>query len=411
MNIDDLERTPYNKSDNRKIVLVKDFEDDKEYQKARKRKFLRGTLGVVVVIAIIGVMIMIVGAVLHRHTYRSIKTVKQTELAEFKATEYISYAEGVIRYGRNGAEYISNDGRLIWNSPYEMKNPKVFIEGDYAVIADIGGKRFVSCNLKGVQSDVSTAKDIIDADISASGAVCIVADDATANYVNFYNREGDILDIEIKTLFAGDGYPLDMALSPNGQLLMMSYLYMNEGMMLNKVVFYNFSELGQNYVDRLVGVFNYDESMIPVVEVLSDEYACAFSLDKVDFYSLKDSTTPALSKSYEYTEEIRSVFSSGEYVGVISGGNSGIDEDNLDMYSVEGKKISNSAISFDYSDVYMYDDRVVLHNDNYCMVYTVEGSLKYKGMLAGEIDFVQSIKNNRLIQFTDNMMSEIKLKY
>lgn len=410
MNIDDMERTPYSKSDNRKIVLVKDFEDDKEYQKARKRSFIRKVVAIGIVVVIIAMIVWAVSVFMHRHTYSGVKTMKQTELSEISSAGYTSYAEGVIRYGSNGAEYIDNDGNVIWNAPYEMKNPQVFTTEEYAVIADIGGQRFVICNLKGVSGDVSTVKTIIDADVSASGAVCVVVDDETADYVNFYDKKGTLLDIEIKTLLAGDGYPMDMSLSPNGQLLMMSYLYMNEGTMLNKVVFYNFSELGQNYSDRLVGVFNYDTSLVPVVEFLSDEYACAFAQDSVDFYSLQDSTKPTLIETYEYSEEIRSVFTSEEYVGVVSGGNRGTGEDNLDIYALDGALISRNTISFDYSDIKLLEDKVVLNNSNYCMIYTIDGSLKYEGALDGEIDFVYSLKNNRLIRFGDSIMSEIKLK-
>lgn len=411
MNIDDMDRTPYNKSDNRKIVLVKDFEDDKEYKKARKRSFIRKVAGIGIAIVIVVIIILAVRTFMHRHTYSGMKIVKQTELAEFSSSRHVSYAEGVIRYGSNGAEYIDSEGNIVWNAPYEMENPQVLIEEDYAVIVDIGGQRFVICNLKGVSGDVSTVKTLIDADVSASGAVCIVVDDETANYVNFYDKKGTLLDIEIKTLLAGDGYPMDMSLSPSGQILMMSYLYMNEGTMLNKVVFYNFSELGQNYSDKLVGVFNYDASMVPVVDLISDEYACAFAQDRVDFYSLKDSTKPTLTETYEYSEEIGSVFTSEEYVGVVSGSSSGTDEDNLDVYTSEGKRVSRRAISFDYSDIKICDDRVVMNNNNYCTIYTIDGSLKFEGALDGEIDFVQSVKNNRIIRFGDNIMSEIKLKY
>ncbi len=411
MNINDMEHTPYHKSDNRKIVLVKDFEEDKEYQKARKREFIR-------IITIIGIVIVVLVALglgirfwLQGHTYSGMKVVEQTELSVFTSSGYTEYAEGTIRYGSNGAEYIDDKGTLVWNAAYEMKRPNVFVEGTYAVIADIGGNRFVVCDLKGLVSDVSTDKTIIDADISASGAVCVVLDDETADYVNFYDNKGSILDIEIKTLLAGDGYPLDMALSPSGQILMMSYLYMNEGTMLNKVVFYNFSELGQNYSDRLVGVFNYNATMVPAVDLLSDEYACAFAEDKVDFYSLKDSTKPALANSCEYTVPIESIFTSKEYVGVISQGSGGTAEDNLDIYTPSGVRTLRAAISCDFSEVKFSDNRVVFNNNNQCVIYNINGRLKYEGALDGEIDFVKSIKDNRLIKFADNMMSEIKLKY
>lgn len=410
MNSDDMERTPYSKSNNRKIVLVKDFEEDKEYHKARKRSFIRKITVILIIAAAITAVFFVIRALLEAHTYSSIKILEQTEFDGVAAAGYISYEKGVIRYGISGAEYIDNNGSVIWNAAYEMDNPKVFTQGEYVVIADIGGKRFIICNLKGILGAVSVVKTIIDADISAAGAVCVVLDDETANYVNFYDKKGNALDIEIKTLLAGDGYPVDMSLSPNGQLLMMSYLYMNEGIMLNKVVFYNFSELGQNYADRLIGVFNYEASVVPVVEMISDEYACAFAQDKVDFYSLKASTKPALINSCGYSEEIQSVFVSDEYAGVVSSGSSGTAQNNLDIYTLQGQRISRTLIDFDYSEVNFCEDRVVFNNNNCCMIYNIKGSLKFEGALEGPIDFVYSVNNNRLIKFKDNIMYTIKLR-
>lgn len=395
-----------------RIVLVKDLGDDREIKRINTRRVFVSIAVIIAAVMAVVIMVYAVRTLMHRHAYSSMKVLSQTELSGMEDASYADYAKGVIRYGCNGAEYINADGRVVWNAAYEMKHPVVKTEGDYAVIADYGGYSFTICGINGTVSDNSVERTIINADISSGGTVCIGTDDESSDYVNFYDKEGRRLDIEIKTVLAGDGYPMDMEISPDGQMLMMSYMYLNEGIMQNKVVFYNFSELGQNYSDRLVGVFNdFGESVVPEVRMLSDEYACAFADDRINFYSLENPTKPALIASFGYDEEIKSVFSSDKYVGIISSSSDGMAGESLDIYTISGKTIANAGISFEYDEVKLFDDLVVLNNSSHLSIYTVDGSLKYSGQLDSIIDYVTCTKNSRLMKFGGGMLSEIKLKY
>ncbi|MBQ9886486.1 MAG: hypothetical protein IJM37_06485 [Lachnospiraceae bacterium] len=411
--VDDLDRVRERRADNRKIVLVKDLEDDKAYRRARKRRFILRLAGIIALVLAVLLIINGIRSVMHKHAYKSLQLVKQIELSDSSASnEYKTYGDGVIRYGRNGAEYINSGGKTVWQISYEMEKPVVETEDDYVVVADIGGTSFTICNSNGMISEGSVLKSILDADISDSGSVCLVLDDDTANYINFFDKNARQLDIEIKTILAGDGYPMDMSLSSDGQMIMISYLYMNEGIMLNKVVFYNFSELGQNYADRLVGVFNeYEEAIVPVVSMMSDSYACAFAQDRVSFFSVKNSTKPSLIKTFAYEGEIKSVFNSDKYVGVISSTDEGVAGDYLDVYTAEGKRVAHALISFEYEDVKFYKDYILLNDKSTCILYTVDGNLKFRGVVGGEIDYIDGIRGSRLISFNDTRMSELKLKY
>ena len=44
----------------------------------------------------------------------------------------------------------------------------------------------------------------------------------------------------MKSLLSGDGYPVDVSLSPGGTQWITSFMYLEDGMIKNKVVFYNF---------------------------------------------------------------------------------------------------------------------------------------------------------------------------
>ena len=45
---------------------------------------------------------------------------------------------------------------------------------------------------------------------------CALQEDSKASYIYLYKRDGTSLDIMVKSLLSGDGYPVDLSLSPNG---------------------------------------------------------------------------------------------------------------------------------------------------------------------------------------------------
>lgn len=93
------------------------------------------------------------------------------------------------------------------------------------------------------------------------GVTAAVVEDSSACYIFYFKKDGEELGINIKMLLSGDGYPVDIALSPDGKQIVMSVMYMKNGTLKNKVVFYDFSEIGKNVNNRFIGGFE-EELMI-----------------------------------------------------------------------------------------------------------------------------------------------------
>lgn len=58
-----------------------------------------------------------------------------------KDTDYEQYelfGNGFLKVTRDGAAYVDQSGKTVWNQAYEMNNPYVSINGDYCAIADQG---------------------------------------------------------------------------------------------------------------------------------------------------------------------------------------------------------------------------------------------------------------------------------
>ena len=86
-------------------------------------------------------------------------------------------------------------------------------------------------------------------------------------------------------------------------------LYFHE----NSLVFYNFSEVGQNYIEQLVGGYSKKELgdvLIPEVAFLDNTNICAFADNKLIFFQMKE--IPELIKIVEtfFSKEVLNLINS-----------------------------------------------------------------------------------------------------
>ena len=139
--------------------------------------------------------------------------------------KFAMFGDNMIKYTKDGASYIDASGKTIWTQSYEMKTPIININGDYAVIADQQGNEMYICNKEGCTGTAKTQLPITKAAVSARGVTAAVVEDSTASYIFYFKKDGESLGINIKMLLSGDGYPVDIALSPDGKQIAMSVVH------------------------------------------------------------------------------------------------------------------------------------------------------------------------------------------
>lgn len=345
---------------------------------------------------------------------------RQMEQTEGTFTGYASFGENVLKYTRDGASYIDASGKDIWIQSYEMNAPVVAVCGGYAAIADQQGNSIYICDQTGCLGVATTVLPISRISISSRGMVAAVVEDQLSSNVCYFQRDGSELEIYIKGLLSsedsqsdsGIGYVLDADLTPDGNVLMGSYFYVQGGQLRNRVAFYNFSEVGKNAVNRMVGGFHeiYENSMVARVVCLSDSRAVAFADNSLTFYSLRDQMSPEMTLLVPVEEEIRSIFYNENYVGIIVYSASGEDEYRMDVYEADGTKAFSEEFSYDYSQAAVEGDMVFLYNEDSCRIYNHYGNLKYEGTFDYTIARITKGKlPNQIIVTGPQIMQELLL--
>lgn len=273
---------------------------------------------------------------------------------------YIAYADGYIRYSNDGASYYNEKGTAIWNQTFSMQKPQVKICDDSVAVGDINGSKIYIFNQSGTVGTIDTSLAISQIEVSGQSMVAAVLEDNDANYINLYKTDGSKI-YSVKTTLAGDGYPLDISISEDATKLMASYLYVSGESMKTNVVFYNFSDVGQNETERVVGGFNhYDNTIVADVQFLNKTTAVAVGEDIISIYKIKE--YPKLVKEIEIDSEIERVFFSDSYIGLVLANSDSGDIYKLVIYGTDGHEVCQTTFNTQYDQIKFDGKSVIMNN-------------------------------------------------
>lgn len=358
-----------------------------------------------------GVILFVVLALFLYHKLRIYKeyTIKDvTERTESSASITLQIGENMVSYSKDGASCVDIKGNKVWNQTYEMQKPIVGWTADSIAIADYNGRSIYVMNSQAILGTISTNMPVKNVAVSENGIVAAVLEDGNTTWINIYDAKGNVL-VYSKTKMSNSGYPIAVALSPDATLMAVSYLYVDSGVMRSGIGFYNFGEVGQNELHNYVSGFNYTDSVVPYVKFLNDEVAVAVADDRIMFY--KGDQKPAVLGETLLSEQILSVYSSKEYVGLVFENTEGVTKYYMDLYNIEGEKKETLEFDCEYTDIVITEETILIYNKNEWNVYTIGGRTKFSGTYENNIQKI--IPTSRIEEYmivTDDTLEKVILK-
>ncbi len=354
----------------------------REYGKRKKRYKRRRNI----IILTFLLLLVVVGGVylfnLYNRNYKNFKVIKSTEMKGQNAVGYLSYGSTIIKYGKDGVQGYDKDGNCLWNSAYEMTDPVIDICGKYIVIADKGNKAIHIYDGKTEVGNFSTDYEIERVEVASQGVVAALMTQGDTSHIILYDKEGNIIAEKTKTL-SETGLPLDIALSEDGTKLAVNCMVISKGELVSEIGFYNFGEVGKNYVNNFVGGFSFKPGILtPKVEFLNNDTACVFKDNGFVIYSVKE--LPKDVHEENLKGKIQSVFCNKNYTGMVLQSEDGLKK-HLLLYDLEGKKVLDKIPDFEYKKIYMTEDEIILYSDTTCMVMKPDGKVKFKGTFDSNI--------------------------
>ncbi len=336
----------------------------------------------------------------------------QDSVETFKG--YESFADGIIKYTKDGAEYIDKDGQVIWERSYQLNAPIISLSETHAVIADQGGTSIYIFSKDMLTGTSETILPISLVRVSDNGVVYAVLNDSEAEYITAFRENGSAIDLSVKSIVTGDGYPFDIAVSPDGSELLTSYASIDNGQIVNNVVFRNFSAVGQNEdARRIVGGFS-DEfagHLAGRVHFSGNDASQAFYDGGVVFFSTKVLNSPEVTEHVKFEQKIDAIDCSKDIVAVM------LEEDGTDgiysrlmIYNSRGVLQGEVPLDYRYTDMCITGRSVAVSDSVNIRVYNKRGTLRAdlqynEGELSGMIG---TRKNGELFTITGNDLFRIR---
>ncbi len=338
--------------------------------KKHRRNIIIFSIIIIIIIAVAGVMFY---KYLDEKTYSSYSIVSSINRDDTETANYEEYGAGYIRYSNDGITYIDKKNNSIWNETYSMQKPQVKQCGDCVAVGDINGSSIYIFDKSGLLGKVDTSLAISQIEVGAQGVVVAVLEDNTANYINMYNTNGSKI-YSIKTTLEGDGYPLDISISDDATKLIASFVYVSGEEMKTNVVFYNFSEVGQNETERIVGGFNhYGNTIVPDVQFVNQTTAVAVGENVISIYNIKE--YPTLSKEISIENTIEHVFWGSKYIGLVLDNSETGDLYKMVVYDLSGNIVLQTTFNTQYDSIKFDSDSILLSSSNIMSVVNMSGKI------------------------------------
>ncbi|MEG0108961.1 MAG: DUF5711 family protein, partial [Lachnospiraceae bacterium] len=322
-----------------------------------------------IIILIVSTLMVIGGTylLLNVQTYNRVRVVKKYESESAENTKFIQFSNHIFKYGRDGASLLNKNGKEIWNQSYQVKNPIVEISDKTAIIGDSGGTQILVFDKNGMKGEIKTTVPIEKISVSDQGIVAALLKDETSPKVMCYDFAGNVL-VEHEASINKMGCPLDISISKNGYMLLVTYLHMNGDSYSTNVAYYNFDRVGQSKTDKQVSYAEYSNTIMPMAFFMTESTSVIIGDQSILFYRGKQ--IPKMEKEITLDKRIKSVVHTNQYISLL------LKNDNkkgyeLRVYNSNGTRIMSKDFVGEYSNIRMTDGEVLMYEGTKCNIYSV----------------------------------------
>ena len=389
--------------DMRRVQAQAAIDYDNRLYARRMKKFLRIALLLLLLIIAAVVAFLFVT----RHHYRNFKILQSSEQEDIVSTKYVEMDGKILKYSPEEASLVNADMDTLWNSTYSMQNPVADVRGSRAVIADKDGTSLRIFDKNGLTGSADTSYSIIKARISSKGLVAAILDSGEDTWINFYASDGSLI-AENQTKIDDPGYPMDVAISNDGVIMMVTFQFVQGGKTTSYVAFYNFGDVGQNEDDRIVSGYTYEGVVIPQIRYMSGTTSAAVREDGITLYQGKQ--IPKEITTIKVDKEIVSTFLDNDNIGLVFKNDLSDKMYTIQVYQSSGKMKFAKDFNIPYTTIRMSRKYILLFNSSQICVMDQRGDIRYAGNIDGEVKDFFRIGFNKYLLVLDNGINVIRFK-
>ena len=349
-----------------------------QYYKQRIRGVSHKNIMIATVVFVLGITLFLF---MNYRTYSSVTVMDTYSVAGAADSSYEEFSGGLIKYSRDGIAYLNMEGEEQWNYPYQIKTPFVETNDVSAAVACKGGNDIMIFQEDGIKGEIKTTLPIEKLTISEQGIVCVILKNESAPKVICYDTAGNIL-VEHNISLSGMGYPMDVAISADGEVLQVSYLYVYEGKILSKVAYYNFGKAGKSEKDYQIAYKEFENTVIAAGFYMDGRTSVVVGDNCMTIFEGKDRIEEVATLVFD--KEMQAVAHNDKYIAMVLA-NSGEASCELRVYNKSGKMVTSEDFVGNYRNIKVSGRQIILYDGKECAIFLKNGVKKLEGEMYNSI--------------------------
>lgn len=378
------------------------------YREKILRYKLKNTYRLILVIAIIAAIFALVVVQYRRHVYTGYDVITTVARENAAGSVDCRLGDTILTYSKDGAHCLNLKGNVTWNQTYEIQDIQIAVCGDTVAIGEYNGRNIYVQNAEKQLSRITTNMPVRGLAVSSAGYVTAVLDDGNVSLIHTYNEKGEPA-FQGQARMNDSGYPASLSLSPNGELLCVSYWYVDSGIVKTNIAFYNLGPVGQNNSDFIVSAYSYTDMLVPKVQFMNNSTAFALGDSRLMVY--KGEHKPVVEAERMLDEEIQSVFYNDKYIGLVFRAGEGNALYRVDIYDTEAALVGSYPLNMEYRDLFFGKNNFVAYNETECVITDLRGIEKFNGAFDKTVRLMVPVNDAyKYILVTDDTLETIQLR-
>lgn len=391
---------------------MKEKEKRERKQEGYKEKIVKHKLAhvyrIILLILVAAALAALVIVQYKRHVYTDYDVISSMARESVSGTFDIRLGDAILTYSKDGAHCTDTKGNVTWNQNYEIQDIKLAVCSGTTAIAEYNGRNIYTANTEKQLTQITTTMPIRNIAVSQGGYVTAILDGTDVAVITTYDPAGKE-SYRGEARMNGSGYPAAISLSPGGELLCVSYWYVDAGTLKTNIAFYNFGPIGENANDHMVSVYSYTDMLVPQVQFMNDSTAFAVGDNRLMIYS--GGHIPVEAAWYALNEEIQSVFYNDKYIGLVFRSEKEDKRFRMDVYDASANSVGSFYLDIDYTDIFFEQDKFIAYNEMQCVITTLDGVEKFNGEFTKPIKLVLPAgRAYRYLLVTEDSMDTIQLR-
>lgn len=340
----------------------------------RLERVLAVMTGIAAAVAVLAGLVLY----LNNYDFSTYSVDAELSLQGLSASKVEAFQSGHVIIGRDSVSYFAED-KILWSVPVVLSDPVFQKEGGYFAIYDRGGYQIHTFDASGELGKAKVSRKISGMDLSAGGVTAVFTESGDSSYISYFDRFGSRISVEVKTSLSQSGYPVDLAVSPDGQKLAVVFYSTDNGVGESRLVCYDF-EHGRSATSYIMGEFaDYYESdtMLVRVDFFDNSTAVAVGTNGLSFISFHGNGAVAR-EILSVKEQILSVFRSPSGIGLVT---EATGEKRVALYDNYGNEKSSFTTDAEYDKILATDRQVLFLSGGKLRIYNISGKLRYAGEL------------------------------